>query len=76
MTTTTTEQQVRDQITWLAQDMVRLEDWARHAYMSRNYVRVGELHTQREEVQAERSFLMRGLWLQASRRRKRDSRTR
>lgn len=72
----TTEQQIQDQVTWLAHDMVRLEEWAHDAYLRGNFVRVGELHTQREEVQAERSFLMRGLWLQASRQRKRDSRTR
>lgn len=57
----------------LARDMVRLEQWARDAYERRNWVRVGELHTQREGVQAYRSRLLRQMWIASGRRRIREA---
>lgn len=58
----TTPEQLQTEIDQLAHDMVRLEQWAHEAWLRGNYTRVGELYTQREDVQAERSALIRGLW--------------
>jgi hypothetical protein len=54
--------QMRQQCRELAHEMVMLEEWAREAHQRRQWIRVGELHGQREEVQRHRSALMRELW--------------
>lgn len=53
----------------MAIDMVRLERWAAEAYGRKQWIRVGELHTQRQEVQGHRSMLLRQLWAISGRRR-------
>jgi len=62
-TTVETSMDLRMEIAQLAMDMVRLEEWAREAYQRRNWIRVGELHEQREQTQRYRSDLLRELWL-------------
>lgn len=57
----------------LANEMVWLEQWAKEAYARKRWVRVGELHTQREEVQQRRSELMRELWSRRGGRRIREA---
>jgi len=59
---TTGAWQLRTEIDRLAQEMLKLDHWARLAHDRGNYSREGELHTQREDVQAERSWLLRALW--------------
>jgi len=54
--------ELRIQSRELAHRMVQLEGWAREAYERGKWVRVGELHTQREEVQQQRSSLLREIW--------------
>jgi hypothetical protein len=54
--------QMRQQCRELAYEMVMLEEWAREAHRRRQWVRVGELHGQREKVQSHRSRLMREIW--------------
>jgi hypothetical protein len=54
--------EIRQECRDLAREMVRLEEWAREAYDKHRFVRVGELHSQREDVQAHRSELMREVW--------------
>jgi hypothetical protein len=54
--------QLRTEIERLALEMLKLDRWAHAAHDRGNYAREGELHTQREDVQAERSWLLRGLW--------------
>lgn len=46
----------------LARQMVYLEEAAREAYRRRLWTVVGELHDQREEVQACRSEMLRLVW--------------
>lgn len=52
-----------------ALEMVRLDQWAKDAYEKKKWVRVGELHTQREQIQGHRSMLLRQLWAISGRRR-------
>jgi len=54
--------QLRTEIDRLAVEMLKLDQWARAAHDRGNYSREGELHTQRGDVQAERSWLLRALW--------------
>jgi hypothetical protein len=53
---------LRQEIRELAYDMVQLEQWAREAYARRNWMRVGELNSQRDELRERRSALMREVW--------------
>jgi len=54
--------QLRTEIDHLADEMVKLDHWAQAAHQRGNYSREGELSCQREDVQAERSWLLRALW--------------
>ena len=64
-----TRTETREEIRSLAITMVRLELAARVAAQRRQWVRVGELHTIREQTQERRSRLMREIWEPRRRRR-------
>jgi hypothetical protein len=52
----------------LAYEMVRLEAWARKAYLHNEFERVGELHQRRDEARERRSQLLREFWSRRGRR--------
>lgn len=60
---------LRERVRELARDMVRLEMEARRAYWRNDFVRVGDLHSEREQVQQHRSELLRQVWQMQRRRR-------
>lgn len=57
------EVELAREVRQLALDMVRLEAWAREAAQRHRWIRVGELHAEREEVRACRSAKLRELWM-------------
>jgi predicted nucleic acid-binding Zn-ribbon protein len=57
-----TRSELEMECTALAYEMVQLERWAAEAFERRQFVRVGELHEEREQVQQQRSSLLRRMW--------------
>lgn len=53
---------IRQQIRELGLSMVRLEEWAHVAHAHENFEREGDLLAQREDVQLQRSQLLREYW--------------
>jgi len=56
------EVEMRQECRDLARDLVRIETWAITACARRQFYRVAELHTQREQLRQRRSRLLRELW--------------
>jgi len=56
------EVDMRQECRALAHDLVRIDTWAKVACARRQFYRVAELHTQREELRERRSLLLRELW--------------
>jgi hypothetical protein len=56
------EIELRRDVRWLAYEIVRLDHWAEQAHERGNYIRMAELHIQRELARERRSALMRELW--------------
>ena len=53
---------VYQEIRELGHDLVRLEFWAAEAARKQQWIRVGEINSEREDVRERRSQLMREVW--------------
>jgi len=53
---------VYQEIRELAYDLVRLEAWAAEAARRQQWIRVGEINSERDEVRERRSQLIREVW--------------